>query len=356
MTELAALGARLRELGLDGRRLAAWAGTDRLSALPARVPGLAARPVTPAGVALQLLVAGGSLRVDQLGPLARELDALCRAALVEVDGDRVRARVALLPLRGSLLVCDRLDAPDDRERVCWPDDSSYHLTSALPAHGGARWIDLGCGSAFASLALPRLARELAAVELNPRAAGHARLGAALSGVDWLTIRDGDLAAPMPEAWRAGCELVTCNAPIPDAAIPDAPIPDAPIHGAPIPDAPIPDATRDRPLWRATTPDFVGRLFEAAGGLVAPGGLVVVHAALDALVVIDAPGELAIVAYTPADAARGFAIAWWAPTAAPRRVVAHRPLTAARPHLEHADRLAALAASCRSGNRVTVAGA
>jgi hypothetical protein len=273
---------------------------DWLSALPARVATLAAQPVTRASAGLALFVAGA------------EVDArLCTIdddALVERRGDALRARVAVLPLGPSLLVCDRLDAADDREQVCWPDDSSYHLAGALPAGRVARWIDLGCGSAFAQLARPELAEQRVATDANPRAVAFARLGGELSGVA-LEVVEADLGAGI----AGGAELVSCNAPIPGDG--------------------------DARMWRATGADFVARLFARARDLVAPGAMVVVHAALDAIP-DELPGERVIVRYTP-DGEPPFGIIWWRPAAAPRLVRTYRALTADRPHLAYPDREAAI---------------
>jgi SAM-dependent methyltransferase len=307
----ARIGARLRDAGLHPRALAAWAGTDRLSALAAQVPALAARDVTRASAVLALFVAGVDVPVAALGGLVDELDEL-----VERRGDRARARVAILPLGRSLVVCDRLDAAADDDVVCWPDDSSYHLASALPPGRVAAWLDLGCGSTFAPLYRPALATEIRGVDVNPRAIALSQLGLDLSNVSHVTVIESNLSGAIEGGWRAS--LVSCNAPIPDAA--------------------------PGPRWRFTHADFVARLFEHAARVVAPSGVVVVHAALDALapVVASLPGERVVVAYTPVDATRGFAVAWWRPDAAPRHVSARRLLTEARPHLDHEDLAAALA--------------
>jgi SAM-dependent methyltransferase len=304
-----ALGAALRYRGLAPRALAAWA-TPRLSALPHLLPSLPPAEGTTAGALLELFVAGRAMPVDRLH--AVDLDALHRAELVDVAGGEARARVALLPLGGSLLVCDRLDAPAERELACWPDDSSYHLALSLPSRlsASARWLDLGCGSGFAQLLRPELAYERVGSDLNARALAYARLGGELSDVA-LAMHDSDLGETVP---RGPYELVTCNAPIPDGA-------------------------RDpyRPMWHETNSDFVARLFEHAARLVAPLGMVVVHAAEDALVPIvdELRGERVMIAYTP-PGVRGFAVAWWRPDAEPRLVSARRELTAQRPHVTFAD--------------------
>jgi len=299
----AELGQRLRGAGLTARALAAWAGTERVSALPARLPALGAREPVPAAAALALFVGGAELASERARALP--VEALLAAGLVERVGDRVRARVAILPVGPSLAVCDRADAPATAELVCWPDDSSYHLAAALPARRVEHWLDLGCGSAFAALARPQLAARITGVELNPRAVGYARLGAALSGVAHLTIVAGDVAHAAPPA-----ALVTCNAPMPQAG----------------------DV-----LWKHAGGGFFARLVEAIPARLAPGGLAVIHADLAAIPLAALAGERVVVAYTPDEADPAFGVLWWRPDAPARVVRGHRPLTPARPHLDASDR-------------------
>ena len=59
------------------------------------------------------------------------------------SGNEVHAEVAILPAGPSLVVCDRHDAAPTSDRVCWPDDSSYHLAGSLPPGRHAAWFDLG---------------------------------------------------------------------------------------------------------------------------------------------------------------------------------------------------------------------
>jgi SAM-dependent methyltransferase len=320
---LASIGARLRDAGLTARGLAAWAGTARIAALPARLAGMPARPPTPASAILALFVGGaevarGRLRAPAVLPAL--LDELIAHALVERDDDRLRARVAIVPVGPALLVCDRLDAPVEPARVCWPDDSSHHLATAIPPGRRAAWLDLGCGSAFAPLARPELAARIVGIDINERAVRYARLGAAMSGISHVTASVGDVGAAHEPA-----ALVTCNAPIPD------------------PPRSAPDPTMAAEIWRRAEPGFFDRLWPALQAAVAPGGLIVVHGACEAVlpVLAGAAGERVVVTYTPADV-RGFAVAWWRPDAPDRFVEARRALTPDRPHLDPADREAALA--------------
>jgi SAM-dependent methyltransferase len=282
---------------LTPRALAAWAGTDRLSTLPLHLPP---GPAVTAAAKLFALYVGG----DEV-ELEHEPDAL-----VERVGNRLRARVSVLPLAQSLIVCDRLDAGGGTELVCWPDDSSYHLALAIPPGRRRRWLDVATGSAFAPLMRPELASEIVGTDLNPRAVAYARRGAELSGIGHVEVRESDLADGIDGTF----DLVTCNAPIPADV---------------------------GPLWRATADTtFFARLLDGIPRMLAPGGLAVIHGALAGLapLVADLPGDRAIVSYVP-EGGRQFGIVWWEPSGAPRHVVGYRELTPGRPHLTYADRVA-----------------
>jgi len=233
------------------------------------------------------------------------------ASQVEHIADGVRARCSILPLEPqrrttAFIACDRLDA-QGIETVCWPDDSSYHLARAIPPGRRTTWLDLGCGSAVAQILRPQLADVLIASDLNPRALEYARLGAALSGIHHLQTLTGDLES-------VHADLITCNAPIPGSA---------------------------GPLWTATDARFMTRLFGVADRALAADGMIVVHAALDAIPT-SLGGECVVVAYTPPGTAREFAVVWWRPDGEARQIRARRALDLARPHLDHTDREAALA--------------
>lgn len=313
MTALAALGSQLRQAGLSARALAAWAGSDRLSALPALVP--TNRPLTPAATLLALFVAGELVPLERV----RLAAALEREQLIDIEGDRVRPRVSILPVGEALLVCDRLDTSDSLDVVCWPDDSSYHLARSLPPGRVERWLDLGCGSGFAALLRPELAEQIVGADLNARAIRYAAQGGALSGIGHARFVEADLGDGVPHELRGSCALVTCNAPIPEPS------------GGPY-----------RARWRATDPSFVERLFVQARTFVAPEGMIVVHAALDALepVLAELWGHRVVIAYTP-EGVRGFAVAWWRPDGESRLIRARRLLAPSHPHLTHEDRLDAL---------------
>src|SRR5688572_4388094 len=94
------------------RALTAWAGTDRLSALPLGLPP--ARSATKAAALLELFVGGADVVRDPSWPDFGDL--------VEERDGKLHARVSVLPLGKGLIVCDRVDTDDGLDFVCWPDD------------------------------------------------------------------------------------------------------------------------------------------------------------------------------------------------------------------------------------------
>src|SRR5690606_36849356 len=130
--------------------------------------------------------------------------------------------------------------------------------------------------------------------INPRAVALAQLGTNLSEDGHVSVRHADLATGIDGPF----ELVTCNAPIPADV---------------------------GPLWRSTADaSFFARLFAGVRPLLAPGAMVVVHAALEhALPIVETlPGERTVVSYVP-EGGRPFGIVWWCADAAPSLVVGRR---------------------------------
>lgn len=296
------VGDALRRAGLNPRALASWAGSDQLAAIGRRRGVLAARVITPASAVLALFVAGArvprrSLRA--LEPVWSELVARGWIDEAAADDDReIGARVALVPVGPSLLVC---------EADGWPDDSSYHLLGALPPRRVRRWLDLGCGSGFAPLSRPDLADVIVGVELDDRAVRRADEAIALSGIEHARVVRGDLAV----AGSLGrFDLITCNAPIP---------------GDP-----------STSLWRHADPGLFGRLWKTALACAGEHAKVIVHGVADELV-RELPGDRRIVVYTPADeATRSFGVLWWRPTRPANLVIVRRGLTLDRPHVDAGD--------------------
>lgn len=312
---LAELGRELTRRGLTARSLAAWCGTSTLARLPERLP-LAEQRVPAAGV-LALFVAGAELSPARAEAcLGAALVPCLEHGLLEERGGAVLAPRAILPVgRGSFVVCDPLDAPHPHAPTPWPDDSSHHLCGALAPVRGARWLDLGTGSAVAPLLVPQVAPLIVGAELVPRTAAAATLGAALSGQHTLHVVVSDLDAALTGTW----DVVSCNAPIPDPA------------GGTLPPAAA-------ACWHRTDAGFLPRLGQAIRRCLAPGGVAVLHTALAPLrpVLVELGGDALSVVYTPPEHP-AFAITWWQPDLPTRQRVVHRRLTRERPHLDGTDR-------------------
>jgi hypothetical protein len=310
----AELGAALRRAGLVPRALASAWGT---TALPALARPLRPLPATPATAALRLLVAGTTVsRRDAEAALGAAVVAALDARELLVTVDELHARLRVIPVGPSLLVCDH---------ASWPDDSTYHLLGCLPPARVGAWLDVGTGCATLPLARPAAAERIVAAELDPGAREHARLGVALSGIQHVEVVASDLLAGVE---RAHFDLVTFNLPIPaEAAL-----------------------TRDGDTAFRHAPagaDLLARFVRDVPARLAPGATVLLHTWLGpaAAAVVDAlPGEVVVARYTPDPApdksartgALAFGVVRWRPDAAPTRRAVRRLPTADAPHLAWQD--------------------
>ena len=182
--------------------------------------------------------------------------------LLERDGDRAVAPVAIVPVRDSLSV-----APWDR----LPDDSSLHLVGALPSSASS-WLDIGTGAAFAPLAAPALAPSIVGADIDAESIALAEIGVALSGADHIELRDADLL----DVGEAAPSLITFNAPI-----------------------------------AADLRDLMARFWDGAAERCAPGGEVLAHCRADAAIPPTAAGEVVVARYTP-NGSEAFVVVRWHP--------------------------------------------
>ena len=258
---------------------------------------------------LALFVAGADV--------ARDVDAAARRAR---RARRRRRRVATRASRScrsrapALIVCDRLDAPATRAPCAGP------TTRAITSRARSRRAARDAGSTSAAARRSRRSSGPSSRTGSSRSTStrarvrYARLGARLSGIARLEpLRRRRSRRPMPGAVRAG-HVQRAD----------------PGRGR------APQRGRCGVDRRATSSRAWSR---ARAALLAPGGLVVVHAALMRSPATLA-GERVIVAYTPADdvaRVRGRVVAARC-RAPPRSARAARYRD--RPHLDHADRDAA----------------
>ena len=339
--QLFALGQRLRALGLNETAVEQVFSVRSAVHAPwhAQVLQLQARAgdfsealvVPPAALMAHLWVGGTHLeRARVARRLGHDLDFLCELGLLHVEGDRVSATVAILPVGGALAVSDRADIDHGREVVMFPDDSALHTVGALPIRPlppGSGWLDVGTGSAVAPLMRPDLAGHIVGTDINPRAIAMARLGAALSRIGHVQFRVADLLAggQLVENRGAPWRLITFNAPIPSGQTAD-------------------DNHAHTPWYRYGARDILERFWREVPALVADDGEVLVHSVLPdgAFPPWLAPlsGEVSVVQYTPPNMVPAFGVSAWRPagqaTGRQRRRHLVQLLSTAAPHITRAN--------------------
>ena len=121
--------------------------------------------------------------------------------LVDKDSD-IYAAVDIFCSGGVLLATDHrymIRAGDrlDEEPVMYIGMDSHGLVQTAPRQSCSRVLDLCCGSGIQGLVASRYAREVVAVDLNPRAVRFARFNAQLNGIVNYTVLPGNLYDAVP---------------------------------------------------------------------------------------------------------------------------------------------------------------
>jgi SAM-dependent methyltransferase len=140
------------------------------------------------------------------------LERLATVGLLDVDGERTRALVDLVPTDELLVASDRFEGgsfaedPDEVLGLTPPTRALASLTVRRPVE---RALDLGTGSGVLAILAAHHAQRAVGVDVNPRALAFAELNAALNGCENVEWRRGDwLAAVEGETF----DLVVCNPP------------------------------------------------------------------------------------------------------------------------------------------------
>ena len=179
-----------------------------LAVLPLRASG-----GEPLGLLLRLFLGAEVVDAESVAPVLAPvtLDQLAAAGLVERSQEGVRSLVRLDPIDGLVVASD---AQRPRERI-----AADHVIGVGPAprtlaavtvrRPASTALDLCCGSGIQALLAARHCKQVVGTDLNPRALRLAVLSAALSGVENVEWRLGDLLEPV-ESDRF--ELVVSNPP------------------------------------------------------------------------------------------------------------------------------------------------
>lgn len=138
-----------------------------------------------------------------------EVEAL---GLLEREAGAVRASVGLVTTGSLVLARDRFDEATGELRpdhVLGLNPPALTLASLTVRRPVGKALDLGCGGGVQALLIAGHARQVVAVDVNPRALVFARFNAGLNGVANLDCREGSFFAPVR---GERFDLVVCNPP------------------------------------------------------------------------------------------------------------------------------------------------
>lgn len=125
------------------------------------------------------------------------LDPWLDCGLIARDGDHVRATCLLAPVRGLYLAFDQQwRAAPGPQFVMGYAGSTDTLARVTVRKKIGRALDLGTGCGAQALFASAHADEVIATDTNPRCIAFARFNAAINGLGNVTVRQGDLFAPV----------------------------------------------------------------------------------------------------------------------------------------------------------------
>ena len=122
--------------------------------------------------------------------------ALEAEGLLEREGERVRARLAITVWNGLLMARDAGGGTPGPDVVPGPSHSAQTLAHLTIRRSGERVLDLGCGCGPQALLAAGHAQRVVATDLNPRAVAFTQLSARLNGFGSVETRVGDLFEPV----------------------------------------------------------------------------------------------------------------------------------------------------------------
>jgi methylase of polypeptide subunit release factors len=199
---LAALGARLREVGVNIENVGAVMKICELSLEPIAAPlrryHLRKRS-DPTSLAMRLFVFRDSVTPEEaqraLGELP--LQTYVDAGLLARTNQAVSAPFTLAILGPFYVLSDDLTLGDDAVMGVAPTTADLCRAAGSPT-AIARALDLGCGAGAAALTMSSRAKTVIATDINPRAVEIARINAVLNGLTNIEARVGDMFAPVAD--------------------------------------------------------------------------------------------------------------------------------------------------------------
>jgi SAM-dependent methyltransferase len=166
-------------------------------------------------ILMQLFIVGCAV---QRPSFERALSAPSRATLhdaelVQLDGDLVRATVAIVPWRDLLVTSDRVDHMFDPEYVLFLNPCTAYLAPFIAPVGDeprGHALDIGTGCGVLAMLAARHYARVTALDINPRAVAFATFNAALNALPL----DAQLCSPstLAEARFTDIDLLLFNFP------------------------------------------------------------------------------------------------------------------------------------------------
>ncbi|MBX2809127.1 MAG: methyltransferase [Cellvibrionaceae bacterium] len=163
-----------------------------------------ALPQTPLANLMRLFLLRATVQAPVVSALMGEtcFQALQALGVLKTVGGEVSASVDLFSVDGLYLVTDHryMIKPEDRideDPVMYIGLDSLGLVMTAPRYAVDSVLDLCTGSGIQALSASRYARQVTAVDINPRAIRFARFNAELNGIDNLEVIAGDLYQAVP---------------------------------------------------------------------------------------------------------------------------------------------------------------
>ena len=171
-------------------------------------------------IAIDLFLLQGAIRSVEYYKLfnKQEFDFLVRIGILKIsDNNTIQTTVALFPVKNRLFFSDHAwpqlleneNFTPPFDQVMFIGTDSQWLARATVRRPVSRALDLCTGSGIHALLAATHAKEVVAVDINPRAAACTHFNAQLCGADNIDIKIGDLYAPVGEQQF---DLITANPP------------------------------------------------------------------------------------------------------------------------------------------------
>lgn len=162
---------------------------------------------------VRLLLLGLEVDADRAAAALAPADPaeLESAGLLETVAEgRVRCPIRITPFEGILIAHDP-DAVDEPEAdiVTGLNSAARTLASLTPRRPARRALDVGTGCGLQAFLAAGHCEHVVATDVNPRALELTRLGAALSGLDNVEVREGSFFEPVE---GEEFDLIVCNPP------------------------------------------------------------------------------------------------------------------------------------------------